>query len=471
MRQGVASHPGQSDTGSALRLLVCLLAGALLATALMVAWSCRTTRSGIVPSSGLSGGLSITSADGAAARPEPMMRIRIARQVESATIDGRGPWLVAVEGSRTGEILAGPVTITNSSGGVRVADAYERVRGFGPGTPVYVGPVLRQSDRTGDEIVNLNKSRYPGTLRILPSQDEPERLDVINVVEIERYIPGVISKEIFPHWDEKAFMAQAVAARTYALQRRESARKANRPFDVDDSEVDQVYGGLTGQRVALRAADATRGVVLTSGNRLAEAYYAAICGGHPALPEEIWPPNVATPVVQKVGYAPPAANPANASLSREILCQKSPLYEWEVARRTDELTKRLQAWGKDRGHELGSLGMVAKVDIIDRTQTGRSMTVKVTDTSGKSVTMTAEQFRTAANFPTPALKDVPTIARVNSNDFTVEVGRTVTVIDGRGHGHGVGLCQYCMQGMASRGDDWHTILKSFYPQYTIMRIY
>jgi len=471
LQHDVITHPGRSDTGSALRLLVCLLAGALLATALMVAWSCRTTRSGIVPSSSLSESLSITSADGAEARPEPMMRIRIARQVESATIDGRGPWLVAVEGSRTGEILTGPVTISSSSGGIRIADAYERVRGFGPGTPVYVGPVLHQSERTGEEIVNLNKARYPGTLRVLPSQENPERLDVVNVVEIERYIPGVISKEIFPHWDEKAFMAQAVAARTYALQRRESARKANRPFDVDDSEVDQVYGGLTGQRVALRAAEATRGVVLTNGSRLAEAYYAAICGGHPALAEEIWPPKVSTPVVQKVGYTPPAANPASASLSREILCQKSPLYEWEVARRTDELTKRLQAWGRDRSHELGSLGTLAKVDIIDHTQTGRSMTVKVTDSSGKSVTLTAEQFRTAANYATPALKDVPTVARVNSNDFTVEVGRTVTVIDGHGHGHGVGMCQYCMQGMAARGDDFRTILRAFYPQYTIMRIY
>lgn len=470
MDAGERTYEHKSARGTALKLALCLLAGALLAAALLVAWSCKTTRSGVVPLSGLSGGLDVSSAEGAESRPEPMMRVRIARQIDAAEIEGRGPWLIAVEGARTGEILTGPVSITSSAGGIRVADAHGHVRGFGPGTPVYAGPVLRRGDTSGEEIINLAGYRYPGTFRVVPTESEPNAFDIVNVVEIERYIPGVISKEIFPHWDETTFMVQAVAARTYALQRREGARKAGRHYDVDDSTMDQVYGGLTGQRVAIRATEATRGVVMTSGNRLGEALYSAVCGGKPALAEEIWPKEIAPVTIQNVSYTPPATK-ANTGLSREIFCQNAQWYEWEVARRTDELTRRLQAWGKDRKHDLAKLGTVRSVEVVQRTQAGRSMLVKVTDAKGASVTLTAEQLRNAANFAVSGLPDLTSVARVHSNDYEVRVGRGVTVFKGRGHGHGVGMCQNCAQGMAERGDDWRTILRTFYPQLEVTRIY
>ena len=468
------TYANPSKHGSVLRLALCLFAGALLASALLVAWSCRTTRSGVVPLTGSASGLDISSAEGAGSRPEPMMRVRIARQIESAQLEGRGPWLIAVEGARTGELLTGPVTISSSAGGIRVADAQGRVRGFGPGTPVYAGPVLRRDDSTGQEIVNIGGIRYPGTLRALPLEDDLNAFDIVNVVEVERYIPGVISKESFPHWDETTFMVQAVAARTYALQRRESARKAGRAYDVDDSTVDQVYGGLTGQRVALRATDATRGVVMTASSKLGEAYYSAVCGGKPALAEELWPKDTAIASVQKVSFTPPAGQ-ANTGLSRglsrQIFCQSAQWYEWEIARRNDELTKRLQAWGKNRKHDLSKIGPVRSVEIVQRTQTGRSMLVKVTDTKGESVVLSAEQLRTAANYPVDGLRDLTSVARVHSNDFEVRVGTSVTVFKGSGHGHGVGMCQNCAQGMSENGNDWQSILRTFYPQLEITRIY
>ena len=466
---GSRTHQHPSSHGSVLRLALCLFAGALLATALLVAWSCKTTRSGVVPLSGNSGGLNISSAEGAESRPEPMMRVRIARQVDSAEIEGRGPWLIAVEGARTGEILTGPLTISSSAGGIRVADVSGHIRGFGPGTPVYAGPVQRRGEQAGNEIINLGGYRYPGTLRIVPIESDQNAFDVVNVVEVERYIPGVISKEIFPHWDETTFMVQAVAARTYALQRREGARKAGRHYDVDDSTMDQVYGGLTGQRVALRATEATRGVVLTNGSRLGEALYSAVCGGKPALAEEIWPKEIAPVTIQNVRYsaATPPPKYVDLGLFRKIYCQNAQWYEWEVARRTDELTKR----GMDRKHDLAKLGTLRSVEVVQRTQTGRSMLVKVTDTKGESVTLTAEQLRNAANFAVNGLPDLTSVARVHSNDFEVRVGRGVTVFKGSGHGHGVGMCQNCAEGMAERGDDWRTILQTFYPELQVTRIY
>jgi len=462
-------QPRASARGSALRLLLCVLAGAMLASALLVAWSCHTTRSGMVPLPRPEAGLEITSAESAGTRPEPMMRVRIARSATKATLDGRGPWLVAVEGARTGEILTGPLEITASESGIRIADSRERVRGFGPGTTVYAGPVLGRNDQPGEEIVSFNSIRYPGTLRLVPLEGEPGRFDAINVVELERYIPGVIAKELFPHWEERAFMAQAVAARTFALTRRETARRSGRAYDVDDSQMDQVYGGLTGLRVAVRAAEETRGVVLTEQGKLGAVFYSATCGGHPATPEEIWPREI-KPAVRTVSLASPASK-AQGVQRREVLCQSAPLYEWQVARRTDELVRRLKAWGAERKHEIAAIEGLAKVEVVERAETGRSMVVRVTDTRGKAVVMSAEHFRTACNTPVEGLPDVDKATRVHSNDIGVQVGRSVTVIKGHGHGHGVGMCQYCAQAMAKRGDDWRTILRTFYPEEALLRIY
>lgn len=447
-----------------------LLAGGVLALALLVAWSCRTTRTSFVPMHASEGTVEISSAEGVGSRPEPMIRVRIARQTKESELAGRGPWLVAVAGSRSGEVMTGPVKVSASKGGIRLTDARGRVRGFGPGTVVYAGPVVGPNDEPGQEIVSVGRTRYPGTLRYHPRPDEGDEVfDVVNVVEIERYIPGVIAKELFPHWSETAFMAQSVAARTFALQRRESARNSDRWYDVDDSQSDQVYAGLTGLRVAIRAAEQTRGVVLTEGGSLSGAYYSSTCGGKPVSAEEVWPSNI--PVIRKVGLGEAESSVEATLQKRDVLCESAPLYEWEVARRTSDLSKRIKSWGKKHNNEAGRLGTLRSVEIEQRSPNGRSLIVKLTDTSGRSANLTTEHFRAACNSSQSGVPDVPRVAQVYSGDVSVDVGRRVTRIAGYGSGHGVGMCQYCAEAMAQRGDDWRLLLSTFYPESKLVRIY
>lgn len=445
-----------------------LLAGGVLALALLVAWSCKTTRTGFVPANHVTNSIEISSVDGVGSRPEPMIRVRIANQTKEIELAGKGPWLVAVAGARSGEVMNGPVTINASSGGIRLTDRGGHVRGFGPGTVVYAGPVVGPRAESGQEIVSVGRTRYPGTLRLHPRADAGDDVfDVVNVVELERYIPGVIAKELLPYWDETAFMAQAVAARTFALSRRESARASGRWYDVDDSTSDQVYGGLTGLRVAVRASEATRGVVLTESGRLAGAYYSSTCGGKPALAEEIWPSD--TPAIRKVAFN---AEPATQGIrQRDVLCDSAPLYEWEIARRTGDLSDRIRAWAKANDHDARKLGTLAKIVVAKRSPNGRALAFELTDTAGKTAIMTAERFRNACNSSQRGLSDVSPIAVLYSGDVTVEVGRRATRFKGHGFGHGVGLCQYCAQAMASRGDDWRKLLGAFYPDAELIRIY
>jgi stage II sporulation protein D len=447
---------------------VSLLAGCALALVLLVAWSCKTTRTGFLPMNHTAGSVDISSIEGVGSRPEPMIRVRIANQSKGIELAGRGPWLIAVAGARSGEVLQGPVMIQASKGGIRLTDRGGSVRGFGPETVVYAGPVVGPNEKSGQEIVSVGRTRYPGTLRLHPRPDVGgDVFDVVSVVEIERYIPGVIAKELLPHWDEKAFMAQAVAARTFALSRRESARSSDRWYDVDDSSFDQVYGGLTGLRVAIRAAEATRGVVLTESGRLAGAYYSSTCGGKPALAEQIWPSNI--PAIQNVAFNTEPI-PHN-TYGRDVLCDSAPLYEWEIARRTGELGDRIRAWAKKNDHEIRKLGTLSDIVVSQKSANGRALIFVLTDTNRRSATITAERLRAACNSSQRGLSDVSSIAMLHSGDVSFDVGKRVTRVKGNGFGHGVGLCQYCAQAMASRGDDWRLLLESFYPDADLIRIY
>ena len=103
---------------------------------------------------------------------------------------------------------------------------------------------------------------------------------------LDPYLYGLA--EMPSSWPRAALGAQAVAARSYALQRREardrfSAKWAACRCDVYDSVADQAFAGYDWESVAPRwtaAVDATSGRVLRHGGRTATAYYHSSSGGH-----------------------------------------------------------------------------------------------------------------------------------------------------------------------------------------------
>ena len=71
-------------------------------------------------------------------------------------------------------------------------------------------------------------------------------MDVINVLDVEAYLYGVVPKEMSPQWHPEAFKAQAIAARTYALYQKE--KNKDRDYDVIAATTFQVYGGAGQKR-------------------------------------------------------------------------------------------------------------------------------------------------------------------------------------------------------------------------------
>ena len=106
-------------------------------------------------------------------------------------------------------------------------------------------------------------------------------------IQMEDYLRGVVAYEMSDSFPREALKAQAVAARTYALQRKWTAGR--RDYDVVDTTADQVYKGWDPEyQNVIAAVDATRGVVGVYDGAPAICYYTASNGGQTALPSQIW---------------------------------------------------------------------------------------------------------------------------------------------------------------------------------------
>ena len=126
---------------------------------------------------------------------------------------------------------------------------------------------------------------YEGDLTV--SLEENGGLRAVLAMNMEDYLCGVVAYEMSDSWPLEALKAQAVAARTYAMQRKWNA--GTRDYDVVDTTADQVFRGYDAQYVnVIEAVEATDGVVGTYKGGFASCYYTASNGGEVALPSDVW---------------------------------------------------------------------------------------------------------------------------------------------------------------------------------------
>ncbi len=129
------------------------------------------------------------------------------------------------------------------------------------------------------ELVHVDATSYRGFVEVRPA--EGGRLTVVNVVNLEDYVRGVVPNELSPlaFPQIEALKAQAVAARTYALAHQ--GEYGSKGFDVCATQSCQVYRGQSSEQpLTDRATAETRGVAATWRGRPINAYYTSTCGGH-----------------------------------------------------------------------------------------------------------------------------------------------------------------------------------------------
>lgn len=134
------------------------------------------------------------------------------------------------------------------------------------------GVVLRPDE---DGFVSTKGKWYRGKLLI---KNMNGKLTVINDIDLESYLRGVLPVEMSPSWEYEALKAQAIAARSFALAN--LGKQAKYGYDLKDTTADQAYGGASAEtNITNKAIDDTLGLVLTYDMKIISAYYFSAAGG------------------------------------------------------------------------------------------------------------------------------------------------------------------------------------------------
>jgi peptidoglycan hydrolase-like amidase len=131
---------------------------------------------------------------------------------------------------------------------------------------------------TADDTLSLDGVAYRGVFEV---HGDAGGLTVVNLVNVEDYLRGVVPNELSPlaFPQVEALKAQAVAARTYALRNR--GKFEDKGYDLCATSACQVYKGKASEHpVSDEAVDETRGIVATYEGEPIEAFYTSTCGGH-----------------------------------------------------------------------------------------------------------------------------------------------------------------------------------------------
>ncbi len=389
---------------------------------------------------------------------EPLMRVRVLRTggPGAQTVIGTATqWLAlgtaSTEGTET--VLRGPVIVRLDKLSWSVTDANglrATVEAFEP---------IEMASLTADEPdLVVGKRFYPGRLRLVARGDMGrDGFDVISLVPMEAYLPGVVSAELFSHWLAPTRAAQAIAARSFAASEH-AWFGGRREWDVTGTAHSQVYDGRVDHVQSHEAVEATRGVVLGYDGQLVPGYYSSCCGG------------TAASAVDAIGASLVNDVPPLAGRTGEDVCTDAKLARWTIDRPLGQLTRRFGAWGRQRGRQdVADLAELAAIEVRRRNERGRPTRYTVTDVAARQVELSAEHLRAAANFSGASLKEPR--QRLWSSHVSVTIRGDTAGFVGRGFGHGVGMCQYGAESLARAGTDHKDILEWYYPGADIVKAY
>ncbi len=282
--------------------------------------------------------------------------------------------------------------------------------------------------------LTVNKRRFRGKISVY--RNENNNFFVINTLDAESYIRGVLNQEISHQWPLDAIKAQAVAARTYVLYQR--LMNKTRPYDVTADTSSQVYGGyLSERRKTNSAVNTTYGEALTYRGRIFETLFCANCGGITENASELWKIN---------------AEPLRGGC-RCHFCSDSPHFQWRVKLGLKAIEEKLAGYSKN---ETGLTDIV----VVERNNTGRVRQLELSYAQGRKAVISGKDFR--------ALLGANTI---RSTNFHITREGDKVVFSGYGWGHGVGLCQYGALGVAKKGYSYRRILEFYYPGAEVVKIY
>lgn len=254
------------------------------------------------------------------------------------------------------------------------------------------------------------------------------KLLIINHVNMEDYLKGVVPKELSYTYPKEALKAQAVCSRCFAIKNINKYEKYG--YNLDDTTNSQVYGGKTVENERSNAAvDETKGVIAMFNNEVANTIFGASSGGKTANAAEVW-----------------AGEPIFYLCSREDPYSRD--YTWQYSLEKNKIRDILLKNKIDIGEFLN-------FNVAEQDVSGRNKTIEIIGTK-KTEKITGNKFRSI--FGNTNLK---------STLFDIANSKEIITFNGRGYGHGVGMSQYGAVEMAKQGKNYTDIITFYFPGVTL----
>ena len=375
---------------------------------------------------------------------EPTVRVRVGtrlREPQSFRCPS-GEFTVLVGSERW--TAQAPLRVTRTATGWSVT-AKGSARSFAAG--------LMELRPVGKASLDWDGASWPGVATLVPL---PDGVDVVMQVGVEEYLPGVLAKELYPQWDEDAFRAQAVAARSWVLVE-ESRWEGRRHYDVTSGESSQAWAGHTRNARAREAVAATCGMVLVFEGGVVPAFYSSSCGGRGA--------NAMGSVTQNpnhdIGPVRSGDQPARTGCCEAASFKASSHYRWSATVAPATVQQAIRAYGQRNGFPTwAGIDVPIAIEASQTASNGRPVEYRLRFKERNPVMIPASKLREAINGGIAGEGGSRTL---KSDDFTVAPTPKGFVFTGRGFGHGVGMCQHGAQATAKAGKEWRAILERYYP--------
>jgi stage II sporulation protein D len=297
-------------------------------------------------------------------------------------------------------------------------------------TEIFAGGMLRvEDDKSGDS------QTAAGLWHVRASRQSVD-LQVVLTLPSERYVAAVLNAEAAPNEPTQSLQALAIVARTYALNGNHFPPQSGRlSAELCDSTQCQAMRLGPVSPAAEQAVQATAGETLWFGARRAQAFFSQSCGGLTEDGGVVWPNLHGLPYLQS---------------HRDPYCLRRDTAAWhaEIPLADFVLIAQTEGW------RIPSRIVAARV--AARSPSHRALRIVFTSDKGAESLISASSLRFGVG---RALG----WNRLRSDAYELGLRTGTMVFDGRGYGHGVGLCQSGATEMASEGNDAKAILSFYFP--------
>lgn len=359
---------------------------------------------------------------------------------------------------------------------------------------------LKITPQEGGKVSILSVKRNgknPGYRGIIEIRKKSKGLVIINELELEKYLYGVIGSEMPVSYGQEALKVQAICARSYAYKQFAYNDCGSLGAHVDDSVSYQVYNNTPECKETIQAVDETKGMVMACEGEIVTAYYFSTSCGHTASAKDVWQGGIQGEYLEgriqnnsgKKMHLEKEKDFEKFILNKKFdsFDKEFSWYRWEVTLTKEQittsvnknlseryqrnkdliLTKRKDGTYKSKA--ISTVGDVKSIHVLER---GTGGVIKALEIRGTKATIKVLSEYNVRLLLTPSSSTIyradkskiEGMSMLPSGFFIIkEENKQSYHLYGGGYGHGVGMSQNGAKVMAEKGYSYKEILNHYYP--------